>query len=470
MKQANILQHPEFIGDIGIGRADITPSAGIYSKLWGASLHDTASAVHKPLFADCILFRSKESDLDLYIITVDLSWWRNSTEEREIRSEILRRSQLEESQLILHLSHSHSAPSTSLENINQTGGQLIPIFRDKMLTGFAEAIDKARLTIERSCLTWAAGKCQLAFNRDQIVKTDSGTNTVVGLNLNGDADDTLLVGRVVDAEDNIRAVLVNYACHPVSLGSGNSKISPDYVGRMREIVESELKVNNKVKSKEGICLFFHGASGELNPRVSYSSHTEDADNNGLEIGYAVLSALVSMLPAQKALAFDRIEQSGAPLGYWALKPNAASSKLAVETAEIELSYFDLPTLQELDQLIEQADEGYALERLKRRRSLRQDLGNGNSRVISFPIWQVGNAVFVALNAEAYSSFQTTLRQRFPDIAVVCMNISNGYLSYLPSQEAYEIPELYQVKVAVFERGCLEKTIDVSCATIERLIK
>jgi hypothetical protein len=51
-----------------------------------------------------------------------------------------------------------------------------------------------------------------------------------------------------------------------------------------------------------------------------------------------------------------------------------------------------------------------------------------------------------------------------------MNIANGYLSYLPTKEAYDLPDLYPVKVAVFEKGCLEKTIDVSGATIERLIK
>ena len=466
MKQENMLQHPEFIGDIGLGRADITPSAGIFCKLWGASTHYVASGVHKPLFASCVLFRNKESNLDLYMITADLSWWRNSAEERIIRTEILRRCQLKENQLIIHLSHSHSAPSTSLYNLTQPGGELIPLFRDKVLDGFEKAIKEAQRTCKNSCLTWATGKCQLACNRDQAIKTDSGTTTVVGLNPNDDADDTLLVGRIVDAENNIRAVLVNYACHPVSLGSGNSKISPDYVGRMREVVEAELKVN----SKEGICLFFHGASGELTPRISYSSHTQDADNNGLEIGYAVLSTLASMLPAQKALAFDRIEQSGAPLGRWALKESSASLKLSVAKAEVELSYLDLPKLQEIDQLIKQTEEGFTLERLKRRRMLREDMGDGNSRVISFPIWQVGNAIFVALNAEAYSHFQVSLRKRFPNIAVICMNIANGYLSYLPTKEAYDLPDLYPAKVAVFEKGCLEKTIDVSVATIERLIK
>ncbi len=460
MQKDSIIQ-PEFIGEIGIGRANITPAPGIYSKLWGASTHDVASGIHKPLYASCLLFKSLETDLDLYILTADLSWWRNSSEELEIRSEILSRCQLEEKQLIIHLSHSHSAPSTSLENINQTGGELIPLFRDKVLQGFAEAIEEARHTTKKSCLTWAMGKCQLAFNRDQPVKTESGTTTVVGLNPNQDADDTLLVGRIVDAENNIRAVLVNYACHPVSLGSGNSKISPDYVGKMREVVEENIE--------DGICLFFHGASGELTPRISYSSNTEDADNNGLEIGYAVLSTLMSMLPAQKSLAFDQIEQSGAPLGRWALKENAASSRLAMETVSVELSYYDLPALQEIDQLIEQTDEGYVLERLKRRRLLRMDMGDGNSRVISFPIWQVGSSVFVGLNAEAYSVFQTALRKRFPDLAIVVMNIANGYLSYLPSEESYERPDLYQIKVAVFKKGCLETTIEKSGATIDKLI-
>ena len=341
------------------------------------------------------------------------------------------------------------------------GGDLIQPYRDKIVAGCVSAVEEARRTAERACLTWTSGTCRLAHNRDQAVKTDGGLTTIVGLNLDNRADDTLLVGRVVDAENEIRAVLVNYACHPVSLGGGNTEISPDYVGKMREVVEAEIG--------EGICIFLHGASGELTPRISYASNPEAADQNGKEIGYAILETLASTLPAQSSLEFDHIEESGAPLGRWALKTNAASSKLVADSASVTLSYLNLPTLQEIDRSIEQNSDSYMLERLRRLRVRREDLGTGDHRDISFPIWQLGGSIIVALPAEAYSDFQEILRTRFPDTAIVVLNIANGYFSYFPPKDAYEVPDLYQVKVALFEKGCMEKTMESAAQVIIQLV-
>ena len=178
-----------------------------------------------------------------------------------------------------------------------------------------------------------------------------------------------------------------------------------------------------------------------------------------------------MLPAQASLDYDGIEESGAPLGRWKLNSNPASSKLVADSASVTLSYFNLPTLQEIDRSIERAKDGYMRARLTRRRLLRANMGMGNekSRVVNFPIWQLGRSIIVALPAEAYSEFQQSLRKRFPDMAIVVLNIANGYFSYLPPEEAYEVPDLYQVKVALFEKGCMEKTAEHAGAIIDRLV-
>lgn len=454
------IAHPEFIGDIGLGRADITPPPGVFARTWGSSRHDVATGVHKPLYVTCVMFRSPESGLELYLVSADLSFWKSNAEEAELRSRMLAHCGLSDDQLIFHLTHTHSAPSTDPENAAQPGGHLIQAFRDKIVDQAVTAVEQSRGTAGRSCLTWAYGSCRLAHNRDQPLRTDAGVTTIVGLNPQHAADDTLLVGRIVDAEDNVRAVLVNYACHPVSLGGGNTMISPDYVGSMRELVEAQTGAE--------ICAFFNGASGELTPRLSYVSDTRVADRNGLEIGYAVLQTLASMLPPQSRLAFDRVEESGAPLGRWSLRASPASRTLAAETASLKLRYLELPTLQEIDRRIEQSTDRYIIERLMRRRALRRDLGDGDSRIVSFPIWQLGRSIVVAVPAEPYSDFQLLLRRRYPDMAVAVLNIANGYLSYLPPKAAYDLPDLYQVRVALFEKGCMERTAEQAAKVMDRM--
>ena len=459
---SNPIRHPEFAGDIGVGRVDITPPVGIFSRSWGSSIHDVASGVHRPLYATSIMFSNSETGLNQFLISADLSFWKSNQEEWEIRSEILSRSGLDESQLLLHLSHSHSVPMTNLINIDQPGGHLIPKFREKIISGIVEAVAQARLNACHSCLSWSYGTCRLAVNRDQPILIESELTTIVGLNPDQAADDTLLVGRVVDSCGNIRAVLINYACHPVSLGGGNTQISPDYVGRMREVIEAA--------HVDAVCVFMHGASGELTPRISYSSNPGDADKNGEEIGYAVLETLTSMLPAEMQLEHDRVEQSGAPLGHWSLKLKPASVQLAIEMVAVELNYRDLPSLKEIDAQIDQEQRGFMIERLQRRRLLRQELGDKTSRVIRFPVWILGNSALVALNGEAYSAFQILMRKRFPGMAIGVMNIVNGYFSYFPSEDAYDLPDCYQVNVAFFEKGCMEKIVKSTENVISQITK
>ena len=60
-----VISHPEFAGDIGIGRTDITPPTGIYSRSWGCAEHDTAEGIHRPLLASCVLLAGGEPRLEL---------------------------------------------------------------------------------------------------------------------------------------------------------------------------------------------------------------------------------------------------------------------------------------------------------------------------------------------------------------------------------------------------------------------
>ena len=39
----------------GAARADMTPPVGMYTRMWGAALHDCHTAVHKPLLATALV-------------------------------------------------------------------------------------------------------------------------------------------------------------------------------------------------------------------------------------------------------------------------------------------------------------------------------------------------------------------------------------------------------------------------------
>jgi hypothetical protein len=270
----------------------------------------------------------------------------------------------------------------------------------------------------------------------------------------------VLVGRVTDAKGKIIATLVNYACHPVSLGGGNRMISPDYYGAMREVVERD--------TGGAPCLFLHGASGDMTPLRSYEADTAIADQNGRQLGYAALSALTGMLPPEQELAFDRIEDSGARLGRWSLRPKPASTKLAVMLSDSELAYVDLPTEVELLEALKTCTDRPLKERLERRLMVRRDVGEGKSRKVRMTLWQIGDAFLVGAPAEPYSAFQKEIRARFPGHAVMVLNIVNGNIGYLAPAETYDKPGLYQIKISLFRPGCMEQVIEDTAKSLREL--
>lgn len=450
------LSHPEFHGRIGVARRDATPPIGIYARSWGSALHDVAEGVHRPLFASCLVFQDLNGGSELIFVTLDtMIFWQEEAVRQ--RAAILKKLDLQPHQLILHPSHSHSTPMLARKHADREGGHLIAPYLDSLPDLFCELIAQARACSREATLGWAHGKCSMAFNRDAV---DAASNRdICGLNPRAKADDTVLVGRVTDVNGDTLATIVNYACHPVSLGGGNRLLSPDYIGSMRELIEKEMG---------GTCVFFHGASGDTTPRRSYETDVEAAEQNGKELGHAALAALVSMPPPGQQLAYRGIEESGTALGVWQLaaKP-AVSTRILGERITTTLPIRDMPTRQEIEKAIAGKPNRVELERLERALDRRAIVGDGVEGDFYFTVWRLGDAFIVSTPAEPYGQFQVELRAMFPDTAVAVLNASDGCLNYLPLPETFQ-RDVYQVRVALYKAGSMEAVMQLAAAAIRRM--
>jgi len=452
------IRDSEFAGTFGVARSDITPPPGIYARCWGSSTHDIASGVHKPLLATCAVFADADGKNDLVLLALDLSWWSSKQDELDLRADILKGSGLREQALMLHPSHTHSAPRTALEFVDRPGGHLIPQYRAQIKATCIDLIAKARQSLEPATLTWRAGRCELAFNRDLVSPGDG--RVLCGLNPSVQADETLLVGRVVNAAGRLRASFVNYACHPISLGGGNTLVSPDYVGSMREIVEAA--------TGQDACIFLHGASGNQTPRRSFESDAAVADQNGREVGYSVLSTLTSMFPPGAALEYSGVEESGTPLAIWKERSSPPGTAVRSRRATVRLTFADIPTREELKTALANAKEDFMIERLTRRLMQRESIGDGIEGDFSFLIWQLGDSFIVGTPAEMHAGFQLELRRRFPANSIAVLNIVNGYASYLPPRSDYAIGP-YPTRVAVYAKGSMEIVLEAADRNIRDML-
>lgn len=452
-------RHPGFHGRIGIARTDITPPVGIYARNWGAAKHDLAESVHRPLNLSVLTLQSLSGGDPLVYVDVDLGWWKTPQTSNTFLSRVREAVLLPESNLIFALSHTHSGPPLMEPEASLPGRDLVVAWMERLLQSTIDTIRQALDSTFEGTLEWETGHCSLATVRDFPDPDPERSRVVCGFNPAGQPDDTLLVGRITDSSRRLRGTLTNYACHPTTLAWENKSLSPDYIGAMRETIQQVTQAPS---------LFMLGACGELAPRYQYVGDTSVPDNHGRQLGFATLSTLFGMEPAQTELKYQKTLESGAPLAIWKREPRPASEAVRSTVEIVELPLKDWPSADELERQRAACTDRYLEERLRRKRDIRRSIGDQSTFCLSITAWRMGDAVLVGSCGEPYSSLQIELRRRFPGVAILVMNLINGSIGYLPPADLYDC-DVYPVWQTPFDRGCLELTLEAMTKAIRNVL-
>jgi hypothetical protein len=438
----------------GVAQREINPPVGIRTASWGAAKRHVATGIHNQITTTALAVIADDGKAT-YLVSVDWGWWQGKSDDLAVRGEVIKALGIEENQLMLHLTHTHAGPTTASDVAHLEGGDLVADYHAKAITQIIaacrEAVDKSVV----ADITWTYGKCDLAVNRD----LPCGEQDVVAFNPEVPADDTLTVGRVCDEKGKVLGIVVNYACHPTTLAWANSKVSPDFVGEARDLIEARVKAP---------MLFLQGASGDLSPRDGFSGDTEVADKNGRILGFATLAVLEKMLPPATRLRFTNTVESGALLGEWTQEPFAPQSENKCIRIDVEVPLQKLPTIDELRERWKDVDEGARETRINRAMKLRVGYVIDGAATHPVWIWMWGDAVIVGQPGEAYSQFQMELRRRHPDRVIFVLNCTNGpgYM-YVPTPEAYKRLR-YQSWQTLLAPGALEIIIDATDKAIASL--
>ncbi len=449
---------PAFSGQIGISRWDITPPTPIYARNWGAAEHDFAEGVERPLTGTALSFRREGGGDPQVLLSLDLGFWRGKEEEGRFREALLKGIGLAAANLIVHLSHTHAGPGTEYDLEPEYQPEVALKYLASVEEACVKGIRAALANLEPATLVMGAGRCDLATHRDLPDPEREGV-WVCGYNPDKPADDTLWVGKVLDDGGRCKGTLVNYACHPTTLAWQNRRISPDFPGPMRELVEAETGAP---------CLFYNGACGELSPLEQYTDDHAVVTRNGRRLGFAVLSVLEGMGGPPYGFSYAGHVESGAPLGIWERTENPAGTNLDAEILEIDLPVkADLPDPEAVEAELEQATEAFERERLRRKlKPLRSFAGRQRSKETCWA-WRMGSIFLIAHAFEAYSELQRSLRSNLPKgTALLVGNRTNGWGGYLPPESEYG-KDLYQVWQTPFERGSLEALIECYASWIWR---
>jgi hypothetical protein len=439
---------------VGVARADITPPVGIRMRNWGYGDEDVSTGIHRPITISVLALQAPDAAITL-IATADLGWWRTVEDERQVRDAVLSRTGLADDALLLHLTHTHAGPSICREDSDLPGGEGVGAYLDFVSEQAATAAAEAIEGLGEATVVWATGTHGLAAVRDVVFEGQA----LLGYNPLETPDTTVLAGRVSRPDGSVLATIVNYACHPTSLGYGNSKVSPDYVGAMREEVEAAFAAP---------CLFLQGASGELGPKVQYTDDTDLTDTQGRGLGHAVVSILGTLPSPGSGLVLAEVIQSGAPLAIWVEQPGEWPREAARTTRAVPVEVKPLPSIAELEVEWGEIDPRSRSERLRRATRLRRTYTDMDNAVHPVWVWRWGGVVFVAHPGEAYSLLQSSLRSRFPGVTVVVMNLTNGPgWVYLPPESAY-VDNRYQAWQTILQAGSLERVIEAATSALVEL--
>jgi len=446
----------------GVARGDITPPVGIYHRMWGAATHEQATGVHRPLLATALWLEPLAGDAAQVVVGIDHCII-DGADMAAMRTAAAEATGLTPGQVWIALSHTHGSGWMSRSRSHLPGGDLIGPYLDGLRQTVARLAAEAKRTSRPATITYGQGRCALAAHRDY---PDAATGQVVcGFNPAGPADDTVLIGRIT-GEDGPIGTVVNYACHPTTLAWQNTLLSPDYVGALRDVVETATGVP---------CLYLHGASGDLGPREGYVGDVAVADRNGRSLGYAVLSALELLPPAGTRFVYAGPVVSGATLGTWRHDPLDAASleRQAAWSAReltVDLPYrHDLPTVAETEAAhrhwsdaeaaagdVDRARDCHAMvERMTRQLTRLRAMPAGKFYPYRVALWRLGGAWWVFAPGELYQAFQTTLRSRHPGVPIVVATVTNDWQpGYVPAASSYGYG-IYQDVIAAVAPGALE---------------
>lgn len=452
----------------GVGRADMTPPAGIPHANWGAAKHEVAAGVDHPLVLTALYLDDGSPEGSALWVDFDLMAVMPE-QDKPWRSAAAEASGVPPGRIFLSGTHTHSGPSVGLYSWVQAGRDLVAPYVAAVQQAVAKAAQHAKRTARDAHVGWGRGTCAININRRQVLPDG---RVVVGGNPDGKVDREFRVLRFDDAKGEPIAAVLQYACHPTIMAHENDKITPDYPGIARALLEKELG---------GHALFLQGATGNVGPIEGFTGDLSVYRRAGTQLGAAALSVAAGIRTRPGELAFKEVVPSGADLGVFRWT-EGEEKPLRVRVLRKELR---LPAAkpQEIAPLKAEADrlgaefqqavqrgDGPAIRAagMRAKRALIQvrraeRIGDGSPLPVPVGALALGSecAIFSA-PLELFAETGFALKDGSPFEAFFLAGYTDGYRGYLPTDDALSVGG-YEVETtpygpgaaAAFDRGALD---------------
>jgi len=377
-----------------IGVADITPADSVNLAGFAARV-GLSTGIHRPLKTHCLVV--EKDTTRVCIITNDMMEIPIAMA-NDLREQISRQTNIPFGHIFIHNIHTHSAPRVTGSSAEQGGTNFN--FRKKFVETLVD--NAVRTANNKSAFVPFAietGKSESDINCNRREK-------------DGPINHDVYAVRLLDKKGNPIVSLLNFGCHPVSLGHRSRVVSTDFPG---------IAVEEMQKEWGGEVFYFSGASGNVDPCGPLSAETSYAEERGKQLADAI-----------RHIKFIK------------LKPEPT---LCIRNAEVRLP-FRIPQITEeainahVDEILQWTVSGtWKKDVLGWQKEILEKLANGEVKnYLPFQIASVriGGLLFFFTQGEPFNEYQTALRESKPDTPVLFVAYTNGQNSYLPSKHAFQV--------------------------------
>lgn len=215
---------------------------------------------------------------------------------------------LDPASIMVSATHTHSAPALFFRRGAEGDHTQTAIYGEQTVKTAAETLAAAWKDAAEVLASIARTEVRLGHNRRVVDAEGRATNNwhdVEGRHT-GFFNPNVRILLFKDARtQKPRALFSFYACHPVTLGPGNTKVSADYPGHFARAIEAALPG----------CLAIHVTSGaaNINPRNALADDPEKAKPAGDILAQAVLEELPHARPINPTPILTRTETLSLPI-------------------------------------------------------------------------------------------------------------------------------------------------------------
>lgn len=384
---------------IGVAQVDITPTGPV--RLAGyASRESETETIAQRLWAKALAIGEQSKSM-VVLVTVDSCGVPDEIT-TPVAQTIQDRLGIRRDRIVIASTHTHSAPWLdgflpyhSVSPIPADERARLTEYSQRLSVQLVAVIEKAVAAQEPARVDWAEGELAFAANR-RVLK--DGQWAGFGVNPGGPVDPSMPMLRVSSADGDVRAIVVNYACHCTTLTGKHECVHGDWAGCAQEAIE-EMHPGTTA-------MVLIGCGGDANPEPRGT--IEAAESHGRAVAKEV----------------DRLIGGE-------FRPLALPVEANCRT--IELPYGHLPTRE---QLARDATGTGSKAFVSQEFLARLESGMGLPTHVPYTIttWRFGDALtMVFLPGEVVVDYSLRLKRELADTRLWITAYANDVPCYIPSK-------------------------------------